>query len=180
MWHSLAVSQHGMDGFSPDKQEAMKLYRQAALGGHPNAANNLGVGYTKGDGVAKDLTQAAKWFQLAANAGHPPALNNYAQALVNGLVTVSWRLTEYKPWYVHGPRIFWLQGVEKDWDLAMTLFKMAAAAGERAAMHNLGMAYHYGKGSKLIDVRRSTLHTRLRTVRALKRDTRMFCSACGR
>jgi uncharacterized protein len=95
MWHSLAVSQHGMDGFSPDKQEAMKLYRQAALGGHPNAANNLGVGYTKGDGVAKDLTQAAKWFQLAANAGHPPALNNYAQALVNGLVTVSWRLTAY-------------------------------------------------------------------------------------
>ena len=79
--------QHGKDGYSADKSEAAKLYRQAALGGHPSAANNLGVAYTKGHGVAKDEEQAAKWFMRSANAGHPQGMNNYAQALINGLVS---------------------------------------------------------------------------------------------
>ena len=78
--------QHGKDGFTVDKVESMKLYRQAALGGHASAANNLGVGYSKGDGVPKDATLAVKWFKMAANAAHPSAMNNYAQALITGIV----------------------------------------------------------------------------------------------
>lgn len=129
----------------------MRLYQKAAEGGHPGAANNLGVALSKGDGVAKDPAAAARWWQAAANAAHPPAMNNLAQAMVYGKVGRGCRgcMTIINLMCA----MLLLQGVDRDWETAMRLFHMAAEAGERGAMHNLGMAYQHGQPAGHVNVR---------------------------
>jgi TPR repeat protein len=50
---------------SADIEEALKLYRMAALGGNPHAQFRLGEMHAKGDGVEKDDVQACMWCELA-------------------------------------------------------------------------------------------------------------------
>ncbi|MGE0667750.1 MAG: SPOR domain-containing protein [Sphingomonadales bacterium] len=53
----------------PQGAEAVKFWRQAAVGGDPKAQFMLGVQYFNGDFVTRDAVQAHAWLSLAAKAG---------------------------------------------------------------------------------------------------------------
>ena len=54
-------------GVNQSYSEAMRLFRQAADLGDPQAMNNIGVMYSEGQSVPKNEAEAARWFRKAAN-----------------------------------------------------------------------------------------------------------------
>jgi TPR repeat protein len=53
-------------GVTRDYVEALRLFRQAADLGDPQAMINIGVMYQHGQAVRKDGAEAARWFSRAA------------------------------------------------------------------------------------------------------------------
>ena len=66
----LAVKFEHAEGVPRDYAKAIKLYCEAARGGHSGAAFNLGWIYAYGRGVTRDDDRAAAWFRRAAQLGH--------------------------------------------------------------------------------------------------------------
>ena len=69
----------GQAAFSAgDYSTAMRLRKEAANQGNPDAQNNLGLMYRTGEGVPQDDAEAVKWFRLAAEQGDAEAQSNLA------------------------------------------------------------------------------------------------------
>jgi TPR repeat protein len=68
-----------------DRDEGLRIYRQAATRGNAYAAFNLATIYDGGRyGVPKNLPEAVKYFQIAADKNFVPAIVSYAMCLKTG------------------------------------------------------------------------------------------------
>jgi len=65
-------------------EEAVALYRKAAVQGDSDGMFGLGGMLAAGEGVKKDALEARQWIQKAAEAGHKQAINVMAQAYLKG------------------------------------------------------------------------------------------------
>lgn len=89
---------HGNNGVKIDYAEAIKWHRKAALMGHADAQNYLGVCYDHGRGLNEDDVEAVKWFRKAAAQGDKYAQYNLGWCYQYGQ-GVTKNLTEAKKWY---------------------------------------------------------------------------------
>lgn len=102
-------------------QIGSEALRQAAEGGDPRAAFEVGMRFAEGRGVAADARQAFTWYRLAADKGLVPALYRVAVAWEKGL------------------------GTERNPDEAKRAYIAASEKGNVRAMHNLGVLYANGR-----------------------------------
>ena len=73
-------------GVPKDMQEAVKLWRQAAVAENTDAQVEYGIALFNGEGVSRDQTAAARIFRKAALRGSPIAQDRLADIiLANGL-----------------------------------------------------------------------------------------------
>ena len=105
-----------------DYAGAVRSYRLAALQGHADAQNNLGVLCARGTGVPQDYIEAWKWFRRAAQQGHAGAQFNLGR-----LYTVG-------------------HGVQQSDAEAAKWFRRAAEHGFADAQMDLGYMYARGLG----------------------------------
>lgn len=103
--------------------EAALWYRRAAVGGHPEAENNLGALYFEGRGVQRSLPEALRWYRASAEREHPPAQYNLGLMIGRG------------------------QGVDRADPVEMVRWMTrSAAAGYDRAQAQLGRLYLDGVG----------------------------------
>ncbi|MCR8725717.1 caspase family protein [Frigidibacter sp. ROC022] len=102
------------------RDEAVKLYRQAADAGDLRAMVSLGLLMETGDGVPKDKAGALALYQKAAELGSPDAAINLAVALLQG------------------------DGIEQDPERGMALLQEASGNGSAIATFNLGVLAQQG------------------------------------
>jgi TPR repeat protein len=107
---------------SGDQAGAMRLTRQAAEAGNPEAQLRLALSYDKGTGVPRDPKEAFKWYAKAAAQGEPAA-----QAELGGM-------------YENGAP------VPENWDLAAKLYYNSAMQGWKVGQFVLGRAFQFGIG----------------------------------
>jgi len=163
------------NGVPQDDKEAVKWYEKAAAHGHVEAQFILGTLYEKGDGVKGDNMLAYKWFSKAADQGHnramimlesdkwknirtddllkdskdmvqshddhvPPTgedVQRYIEKAKDGDIDAQYNLGVI---YYHG------EGVDRDYDEALSWFHMAAEQDDPDAQYNLGFMYGRGEG----------------------------------
>jgi TPR repeat protein len=70
---------HGVDGFTKDAEEGLRLLQEAAAAGHGEAAFGLGLAYRYGLEVEADLEAALDWYRKALAAGFTDAAEELAQ-----------------------------------------------------------------------------------------------------
>jgi TPR repeat protein len=97
-----------------DFAAAMRLYREAADKGYPQALNRVGFMYMNGIAVTKNFAEAMRWFQLATDKGNASAANNIGWLYHNG----------------------W--GVPRNLNTALQWYLKAAEKGNPVAMNNIG------------------------------------------
>lgn len=115
--------ENGVDT-KPDKAEAAKWYRKAALAGNLDAQFRLAGLVAKGSkGLTRDMAVAVKLYQTAADKGHAASQNALGQLHQAG------------------------NGVAKDDKLAFEWYEKAAAQRLAVAENNLGMMYLNGTGT---------------------------------
>lgn len=96
-----SIYYQGKGGLTVDHQEAIKWFRKAAMQGNSHAQNNLGIAYEEGLGVVRDYVGAKEMYRKASEGNHPSGTNNLGYVYL----------------------------LEKNYDMAMKTFLLAAALG---------------------------------------------------
>jgi TPR repeat protein len=104
------------------ESDAFRHFLDAAEQGHPEAAYEVGLAYTKGVGVEQDNDAAAEWLNKAAAGGEPRAQYLIGVAYYNGL------------------------GVEQDYETAAAYLGEAAVQGHADAQFLLAQVFATGNG----------------------------------
>jgi TPR repeat protein len=112
----------GVGVASPNYQEALRWWKEAARRGYAVSMNNIGLLYANGDGVAQDYGEALKWWRMSAERGNAWAMNSIGDLYENG------------------------QGVTQSYADAIDWYQRAADAGDGLAMYNLGNLFEHGRG----------------------------------
>jgi TPR repeat protein len=102
------------------REEAVRLYRDASNRGNLRAMVSLGLITETGDGVPKDLPTALALYERAAAGGSPDGAINLAVALMEGT------------------------GVKRDVPRAVALLTQASRTGSAIATYNLGVLAQQG------------------------------------
>lgn len=105
-----------------EPEAAAAAFREAAEAGHPGAAYELALSYTRGRGVAQDPAAAARWMNVAAERGHAEAQYLTGAAYAAG------------------------DGVPQDHEKAARFFAKAAVQGHARAQYLLAQAFAAGRG----------------------------------
>lgn len=105
---------------SGDQAGAMRLARQAAEAGNPEAQLRLALSYDQGTGVSRDPKEALKWYARAAAQGEPAAQAELGNMYENGVL------------------------VPENWDLAAKLYYTSAMQGWKVGQFLLGRAFEFG------------------------------------
>ena len=149
---------HGNNGVKIDYAEAIKWYRKAALMGHADAQNYLGVCYDHGRGLNEDDVEAVKWFRKAAAQGDKYAQNNLGVCYECGsglneddIEAVKWYRKAAEQGHADaqnnlGNRLYNGQGIIKNYAEAAKWYRKSAENGNQNAQYNLGWCYQYGQG----------------------------------
>lgn len=137
-------------GMAVDYQKAAFWYQKAAEAGHADGQRALGVLHEKGLGVAKDAGRAAEWYRRAAEQGLARAQVNLGQLYEEGGMGLARDYAQALHWYQmasareygRGENQLGLMyerglGVEKNLDLARSLYQKAVAHGYRKAAEPL-------------------------------------------
>jgi len=138
----------------PGLAEGVKLLRQAAEQGDPEAWFKLGYAYRQGDVVEQDMAEAIKWLRLAAVQGDSEAqleLGRTYSFEENEAEAVKWyRLAaeqgHAEAQYLLGNSYYYGEGVEEDKAEAVKWYRLAAKQGHAKAQVNLAYAYYWGEG----------------------------------
>ena len=146
------------EGVPVDRNEAFRLFTQAAMQGHVDAQCYLGFCYDNGHGVAKNAAEAAKWYRLSAEKGNSDAQNLLGLCYKNGS-GVEMNLAESLKWiqmsamqgnvngqYHLGLAYYFGRGVAINYTEAAKWIKLSAEQGSAEAQNNLGVMYKNGKG----------------------------------
>lgn len=141
------------------KENAVKMAKQAAEAGEPQAMNHLGQLYAMGYGVDRNYGEARKWYETAAEAGNSHAMYNMG-SLYRGGLGVERNYVQAMIWYKKAANlghstatndIGWLyyqggHGIDRNFQLALKWYRMAADMGHSMAMSNIGWLYQEGHG----------------------------------
>ena len=101
--------------------KALEYYHKAAELGSATGAYNIAVIHKTGLLLQPiDYQASVKWLRKAANLGHQQAVNDLAVSYINGV------------------------GIDRDIRTGLNLLKMAAAANQNMALHNLGVYAYNG------------------------------------
>ncbi len=100
--------------------EMLRMAREAADGGDPNAIARIGRAYREGRGVEKDLNKAAEWMRKACSGNHGWA---------NELFDVLWRI-----------------GTPESYNEMNGVARSRASEGDAGALGRIGKMYRDGKG----------------------------------
>ena len=154
----------GSKGIEPDTDQAVHWYTQAALQGHPTAANNLGVLYSTGHRgkIACNWAEAMRWYELSARLGNPNAAFHIGLAYFTGdgvekkddILAFQWFKKAGKKGHILGisnvgAMYMGGRGVEKNLKKALKwLHKAVDMYGDTVAAHNLGVMYLKGLGTR--------------------------------
>jgi cell division septation protein DedD len=136
----------GVDAWSRgDFEGAVRLWREPAAKGDPDAQFNLAHAYKVGRGVKQDLAIALDLYRQAASRGHFRAEDSYAHLLhYRGQVKEALPLLEKssargepRSQYLLGTELFNGVNVSKDWVRAYALMTRASSAGLAPASRSL-------------------------------------------
>ncbi len=100
--------------------EMLRMAREAADGGDPNAMVRIGRAYREGRGVEKDLNKAAEWMRKACSGNH---------GWTNELFDVLWRI-----------------GTPESYKEMNGVARSRAAEGDAGALGRIGRMYRDGRG----------------------------------
>lgn len=100
-------------GVKKDSAEALKWITEAANQGHLAGIGALGKIYYVGHGVEVNYKEAAKWLKISSDTKAPPFMVMYGNILLEGA-----------------------EGVPKDINKAINLYKLAAEAGDEDGINN--------------------------------------------
>jgi len=161
---ALAVYNQGLAyaagrGVRQSNEKALECYRKAAEGGCKEAMTNLASCYGNGDlGLKQDWPAALAWFELASNAGDALASFNLAMRHYQG-DGVPRSLANCVKWLKVGAAanhkesakmladLYWAgSGVTRDALEARRLWRVAALAGDTAAMERYANCCRDGPG----------------------------------
>ncbi|BCS96606.1 hypothetical protein DSLASN_22380 [Desulfoluna limicola] len=143
---------------TPDSGKAFAWYQKAALQGHAQASQVLGLMYLKGDGVAADPVAAKRCYQYAADRGLVEAQFALAALYLEGQggpqdyeLAVFWFKRADKQNFppasiALGNMCATGSGVPKDMKLAFAWFLRAAELGNGDAMLRVAGMYRFGSG----------------------------------
>ena len=142
--YNLAVLYRLGQGVPQDFKEAIRLYALAADQGLPEAQSSLGYMYTHGIGVQKDLKKALELTKMASDQGYAQAqynlailsLQNHAILPLEEVFDLLKKASDQghmNAQYNLGVMYYKGEGVKKDDDGALRLFKLAADQGEQKA-----------------------------------------------
>jgi len=113
--------EHGW-GVNIDYDEALRIYRIAALRGDCSGQYLLGKMYRYGRGTGRNAATAMEWYLRSAAQGNASAQNDIGTMYENG------------------------EGVKQDYDESQKWFRKAAEAGDARGQSNLGVMYENGYG----------------------------------
>lgn len=149
-------------GTPRDPAEELRLLEQAALGGFPEAQNELGLRFSRGcEGVERDDRRAFELFGAAAIGGDAAATANLAYCCERGvgveqnavcgeyLLRVAAELGEGSAAVELSDRLLEGRGCEPNRRCAIFWLEAAAAAGEIEATRRLALRYWEGDGVPL-------------------------------
>ena len=149
-------------GTPRDPVEELFLLEEAALGGFPEAQNELGLRFFNGrDGVERDARRALELFGAAAKSGDAAATANLAYCCERGvgveqnaacgeyLLRVAAELGDGSAAVELSDRLFEGRGCEPNRRCAIFWLEAAAAAGEIEATRRLALRYWEGDGVPL-------------------------------
>lgn len=157
-YHTGCNYYHGNNGVKIDYAEAIKWHRKAALMGHADAQNYLGVCYDNGRGLNEDDVEAVKWYRKAAAQGNKYAQNNLGLCYAYGrglneddIEAVKWYRKAAEQGHADaqnnlGNRLYNGQGIIKNYAEAAKWYRKSAENGNQNAQYNLGWCYQYGQG----------------------------------
>ena len=120
-YYELANCYFEMLGNRGSEEQALLLYKRAALKNHRDAMNNLADMYLNGEGTAVDEKKAFEWFTKAAELGVVEAMYTLGIMYEQGL------------------------GTEINEAFALRYYKCSAQAGYDDAMYRMGMIYFSGE-----------------------------------
>lgn len=143
----------GTNGVEKNETEAFLLFKEAAIEGNIEAQTNLAWMYHMGIGVEQDKQLAIYWYTKSAEQGgglskynlafiylfdknYTEALNWFEKASLQGFIP-AW--TELGTMHSLG----W--GVEKNQEIAIQYYKIAAENGNEIGQLNLGLIYYEGR-----------------------------------
>lgn len=134
-------------GVAQDYAQAFIWYQKAAEQGHAEAEYNLGAMYHLGEGVRLDYTQAIMWYHKSAGQGHEAALSNL-EKIRNHIasLTTSAEQGQKEAQVALGDLYANGNGVPRDYDQAVSLYRKAAGQNDAAAQCRLGDMFGEGKG----------------------------------
>ncbi len=147
-----ASVKQGVDAWDRGEFEtAVRIWRDPAVKGDPDAQFNLAHAYKVGRGVKQDLAIATDWFRQSASRGHLRAEDSYAHLLhYQGKVTEALPLLERssdrgepRSQYLLGTELFNGVNVTKDWVRAYALMTRASSTGLAPASRSLAQMDQY-------------------------------------
>lgn len=138
------LGQMYMDGIGPEQNEikAFEWLSKAANAGDENAQYDLGMLYFKlGD---KGYEKSGYWLAQAAKQGHRHALKQLdtVNIALKNKINVDLSAEEL---YKNALLFYYGEGVNKDLNKSMKLFRMSAKKGYLQAKMMLAQTYYYGK-----------------------------------
>lgn len=150
----------GAAGCTPDFNNAVHYYSEAANQGHVTAMNNLGVILATGHRgkVKANPAEALHWYKKAGENGHPNAEFHVGLAFLKGqgaivdeTLAFSWFMRAAKQGHILamtnvGAMYMSGQGVDKDYKQALKWSKKGAHENSCIAAHNLAVMYAKGMG----------------------------------
>lgn len=78
---------YGSEGTELDREEAFRLFSEAAEAGNARAMYNIGCLYQKGQGVDQDYQKAFEYYEKAAEMGDEMAVSRIRDLVNNGCIS---------------------------------------------------------------------------------------------
>ena len=152
-------------GRTRGESKEVRLLREQAEQGYPDAQYDLSQRYSKGEGVPQDDKEAAKWLYIAAAQGYTHAQQDLAEqgdaeaqynlgktyATIDDETAIGWYRSAAEQGHAQAQfSLGWMynygHGVPQDYAEAAEWYRSAAEQGHAQAQFNLGWIYANGKG----------------------------------
>lgn len=112
---------------------AVQNYKQAALGGYPEAQYRLGLCLEQGKGVTANATEALEWYREATAKGHSGAKKELSR-----LDTKQKQLQQIASWKSTGANMF----NRAEYNRSIEYYQKAANAGDIESLYHIGECYY--------------------------------------
>lgn len=138
-------------------RKAISIYRRLARQGHPGAQYMLSLHYSLGENIHKSKRRARYWLTKAAEYGYADAQYGLAVDLLfdkkrnNKKAIFEWTEKAAMQGHVEALSYLahcyqWGSGVERNDEMAVTIYRLLADNDIPDGLYNLGHCYQYGHG----------------------------------